>query len=61
MRAIYNIRVMMMMMMIIIIIIIIIIIKSGNLEAREQNICIYKDTIYITMRDVKVMIIIKST
>jgi hypothetical protein len=35
--------------------------KSGNgLEVRKQNICIYKDIIYIIMRNVKVMMMIKS-
>jgi hypothetical protein len=39
----------------------IIITKSGNsLEVRKQNICIYQDTIYITILNVKVMTIIKS-
>jgi hypothetical protein len=41
---------------VIIIIIIIIIISGNSLEARKQNTCIYKDTIYV-MRNVKVMII----
>jgi hypothetical protein len=50
---------MMMMMMIIIIIIIIIIIKSGNsLEVGKQNVCIYKNAVYIIMRNVKIIIII---
>jgi hypothetical protein len=44
-----------------IIVMMMIIRKSGNsLEVRKQNICNYKDTIYIIMRNVKVMIIIKS-
>jgi replication initiation and membrane attachment protein DnaB len=35
--------------------------KLGNsLEVRKQNVCIYKVTISITTRNVKVMIIIKS-
>jgi hypothetical protein len=39
-------------MMIVIVVIIIIIIKSGNnLEVRKQNVYIYKDTIYIIMRE----------
>jgi hypothetical protein len=41
--------------------IIIIMTKSGNsLEARKQNVYIYKDTVYIITRNVKVMIMIKS-
>jgi hypothetical protein len=39
----------------------VIITNSGNsFWVRKQNICIYKDTIYIIMRNVKVMTIIKS-
>jgi PHD/YefM family antitoxin component YafN of YafNO toxin-antitoxin module len=35
--------------------------KSRNsLEVRKQNVCTYKDIIYITMRNVKVIMIIMS-
>jgi hypothetical protein len=27
--------------------------KSGNLDVRKQNTCIYKDTIHVIMRNVK--------
>ncbi|PNF31387.1 hypothetical protein B7P43_G09111 [Cryptotermes secundus] len=54
---------MMMMMMIIIIIIIIIIEEEeeeeepgDNLETTEQNVCLYKDTVYIITLNVEVVI-----
>jgi hypothetical protein len=38
-----------------------IIIKSGNnLEVRKQTVCIYKDTLSIIMRNVKVIIVFTS-
>jgi hypothetical protein len=39
----------------------VVVVKSDNiLNVRKQNIFIYKDTIYIRIRNVTVMVIIKS-
>jgi hypothetical protein len=39
-----------------------IIIKSGNtLKVRKQNVCTYKEAVYIIMGNVKVMIIVNPS
>jgi hypothetical protein len=49
------------MMMMMMMMMIIITTKSGSsLEVRKQNILIYGDTVYIIMRNGKVMVIVKS-
>jgi hypothetical protein len=46
---------------VVVVVVVVVVVKSGNsLDVRTENMCIYKDTVYIIMRNVEVMIIIKS-
>jgi hypothetical protein len=56
----YTIIKLIIMLVVVVILVVLVAVKSGNnLEVRKKDICIYKDTIYIIMRNVTVMITIK--